>query len=146
MIQRLEFSIDIKANKSTIWKALWNKNAYREWAAVFFDGSYAVTNNWKEGSKVHFLAPDKSGIYSIIEKHILNEYIEFKHIGSVIAGEEQPLNNETKTWSGSTEIYKIMVNKDTNILKVEIDVMTEHLEFMANTFPKALEVIKKNCS
>ena len=86
MINRLEFSIDIKAEKNMIWKALWNESSYREWASVFFEGSYAVTDNWEEGSKVHFLGPDQSGIYSIIEKHIPYKIIRFKHIGSVVGG------------------------------------------------------------
>lgn len=48
MINRIEFSIDIKAKKNTIWKALWNQSSYREWASVFYEGAYAVTNNWEE--------------------------------------------------------------------------------------------------
>ncbi len=146
MINRLEFTIDIDTEKPKIWEALWSESSYRKWASVFFDGSYAVTDNWKEGSKVHFLAPDQSGIYSFIEKHIPNEFIEFRHIGSVIEGKEQPLDDEAKKWSGATEIYKIIEGEDTNTLKVEIDVMDEHLEFMKNTFPQALEKVKNNCS
>ena len=146
MINRLEFSIDIKAEKVTIWKALWNESYYREWVSVFFEGSHAITDNWEEGSIVHFLAPDKSGIYSRIEKHLLNKMIEFKHIGNVVEGKEQLIDEETKKWSGATEIYTLTEGKDTNTLKVEIDVMDEHLEFMTNTFPKALEKVKDNCS
>ena len=145
MINRLEFSIDIKAEKATIWKSLWNESSYREWASVFFEGSYAVTNNWEEGSKVHFLAPDQSGIYSIIEKHIPNKMIRFKHIGNVLEGKEQPLDEETKKWTGATEMYTITEGKDINTLGVEIDVMDEHLEFMTKTFPQALEKVKNNC-
>ena len=145
MINRLEFTIEIEAEKSKIWEALWNKSSYRKWAGVFFNGSYVVTDNWKEGSIVHFLVPDQSGIYSTVEKHIPNEIIEFKHIGNVVTGKEQPLDEESKKWSGATEIYKIMEGKDANTLKVEIDVMDEHLEFMKITFPKALEEVKNNC-
>ena len=146
MINRLEFSIDIKAEKNMIWKALWNESSYREWASVFFEGSYAVTDNWEEGSKVHFLGPDQSGIYSIIEKHILYKIIQFKHIGSVVGGKEQPIDNESKKWSGATEIYTLSEGNNTCTLAVEIDVMDEHLEFMTNTFPQALEKVKNNCS
>ena len=146
MINRLKFSIDIKAEKTTIWKALWNKNSYREWANVFFEGSYAVTDDWEEGSKVHFLAPDQSGIYSIIEKHIPNTIIQFKHIGNVLEGKEQPIDDETKKWSGATEIYTLTEGGNTNTLEIEIDVMDEHLDFMTNTFPQALKKIKNNCN
>jgi hypothetical protein len=146
MINRLKFSIDIKAAKTTIWKALWDENSYREWVSVFFEGSYVVTDDWEEGSKVHFLAPDQSGIYSIIEKHIPNRIIQFKHIGNVLEGKEQPIDDETKKWSGATEIYTLTEGKNTNTLEVEIDVMDEHLEFMTNTFPQALKKIKNICS
>jgi hypothetical protein len=146
MINRLKFSIDIVADKSTIWNALWNENSYREWASVFFEGSYAVTDNWKEGSTVHFLAPDQNGIYSSVVKHIPNKVIQFRHIGNVVAGQEQPVDEETKKWSGATETYSLMEGKNAVTLEVEIDVMDEHLEFMNNTFPTALEKIKENCS
>ena len=146
MINRLEFSIDIKAEKITIWKALWSDSLYREWASVFFEGSYAVTDNWDEGSRVHFLAPDQSGIYSIIEEHIPNKIIRFKHIGNVLEGKEQPIDDETKKWSGATEIYKLIAGTEINTLTVEIDVLDEHLDFMKNTFPQALEKVVNNCS
>ncbi|WP_298519475.1 hypothetical protein [uncultured Kordia sp.] len=146
MIHRLKFSIDIQAEKSTIWKTLWDDNSYRDWASVFFEGSYAVSDDWKEGSTVHFLAPDQSGIYSIIEKHTPNHIIHFKHIGNVVEGKEQPIDEETKKWSGATEIYTLIDGKDANTLTVEIDVMDEHLEFMTDKLPLALEKIKNNCS
>lgn len=146
MINKLEFSIDIKAERDTIWKALWDENAYRNWVSIFSEGSYYLTDKWEEGSKVHFLAPDRTGIYSIIEKHIPNMIIHFKHIGNVIEGKEQVIDEETKKWSGATEIYRLNQTKDAFTLSVEIDVMAEHLEFMKETFPIALKTIKDNCS
>jgi hypothetical protein len=146
MINRLHFSIDIKAEKSRIWEALWNDSSYRNWASVFSDGSYAISNNWKEGSTVLFLSPDQSGIYSIIETHVPNTLMKFKHIGNVINGKEQPIDDESKIWSGATEIYSLTEGPATNILSVDIDVLDEHLEFMSERLPKALEKIKENCS
>lgn len=146
MINRLQFSIDIKADKTKIWKALWNESSYRDWASVFFEGSYAITDNWEEGSKVLFLSPDQSGIYSIIETHIPNKTMMFKHIGNVVKGKEQPIDDETKTWSGATEIYTLIDGIGCNTLTVEIDVLDEHLDFMTITFPKALEKVKNNSS
>ncbi|MBX2828380.1 MAG: hypothetical protein KTR22_09460 [Flavobacteriaceae bacterium] len=143
---REEFRIDIKADKSVIWKALWDDEAYRKWTGVFYEGSYAVSDGWKEGSNVHFLVPDGSGIYSRIEKHIPNEFIQFKHLGNVVDKKEQPIDEETKKWSGATETYNIEQGDNTNTLIVEIDIMDEHLEYMTKTFSKALEVLKDNCT
>lgn len=145
MINRLTFSIDINADKETIWKALWDDNAYRQWAGVFYEGSYVVAKDWNEGSIVHFLIPDQSGIYSKIEKHVPNQIIQFKHIGTVVVGEEQPIDDETKKWSGATERYSISEGAETHTLTIDIDVLDEHLEYMSNTFPKALEKLKSNC-
>ncbi|EZH73791.1 hypothetical protein ATO12_17820 [Aquimarina atlantica] len=145
-MNKLQFSIDIKAEKTKIWEALWNDSSYRDWTSVFFEGSYAITDNWKEGSKVLFLSPDQSGIYSIIETHIPNKIMRFKHIGNVVKGKEQPVDDETKAWSGATEIYTLTGETDSITLNVEIDVLDEHLDFMKTTFPKALEKVKDNCS
>jgi len=146
MLNRLQFSIEIKADKERIWNALWDEHYYRDWAGVFFAGSYAVTDHWKEGSKVLFLSPDQSGIYSIIETHIPNSIMKFRHIGNVVKGKEQSLDDETKKWSGAMEMYSLTEGTEFNTLIVDIDVMDEHLDFMKNTFPKALEKIKNNCS
>jgi len=142
-INKLEFSIDIKAEKTKIWKALWDDSSYRKWAAVFFEGSYAVADNWEEGSKVLFLAPDQSGIYSLIEKHIPNKIIAFKHIGNVVKGKEQPVDEEAKKWSGTSEIYSLTEGADFITLTIEIDIMDEHLDFMKDRLQKALEKVKK---
>ncbi|GAA4271802.1 hypothetical protein U6A24_14525 [Aquimarina gracilis] len=145
MINRLQFSIDIEAEKTKIWEALWDKDSYRDWTSVFFEGSYAITDNWEEGSKVLFLSPDQNGIYSIIQTHIPNKIMKFQHIGNVINGKEQPLDHETKKWSGTTEVYTLSEGKEGITLSVEIDVLDEHLEFMKKIFPKALEKVKDNC-
>ena len=69
----------------------------------------------------------------------------FKHIGNVAKGKEQPIDDESKKWSGATEIYTLTEGTDTNTLTVDIDVLDEHLEFMSERLPKALEKIKNNC-
>ena len=141
-VNKLQFSIDIEAKNSNIWHALWDDNSYREWANIFFEGSYAISNsNWEEGSKVLFLAPDQSGIYSIIEKHEPNECIQFKHIGNVLEGKEQVIDEETKKWTGARESYTLTKEKY-YILTIEIDVLDEHLEFMKEKLPLALDKIK----
>lgn len=146
MIHRLKFSIDIPTEKDKIWQALWGDESYRSWAGVFYEGSYAISNQWEEGSTVLFLAPDKSGIYSIIGTHVPNEIMAFKHIGNVVNGEEQALDEESKKWTGTKEIYPLIKKANSNTLKVEIDILGEHLDFMKSKLPKALEKIKANCS
>ena len=142
----LDYSIKIKAPKAKIWDALWNEDNYRRWAAVFFEGSYIVVSSWNEGKTIHFLGPEKNGIFSIIDSHLPNNSIRFKHIGNVLEGKEQDLDEETKLWSGATESYSLTEGKNgTFKLSVKIDVMDEHLDFMKEKLPLALKEIKRMC-
>lgn len=144
MMNQLEFSIDIKADKEMIWKALWDDTLYRDWSGVFGEGSHYVVDDWEEGCKIRFLSSDQSGIYSLIERHVPNKTIRFKHIGLVKNGEEQPIDDETKKWTGATESYSLQEGSGYFRLIIEIDVLDEHVEFMSEKLPMALEKIKKN--
>lgn len=144
MIHRLQFSINIKANKEKIWEALWNDKHYRDWSGVFGEGSHYVIDNWKEGNKIMFLASDQSGIYSLIERYVPNKTVKFKHIGNVVNGKEQLIDDEAKKWSGATETYSLQEGSEFFKLLVEIDVLDEHVEFMSTKLPIALEKIKNN--
>jgi len=139
---RLNFSIDINADATRIWQALWNDTSYREWAGVFDEGTHLLADDWKKGSTILFLSADRSGIYSVIEAHTPNEMIQFKHIGMVQDGKKQPVDDETKKWSGATESYTVAKGSDKNILTIDIDVLDQHLDFMNERLPKALEKIK----
>ena len=143
ILNRLQFSIDIKADKENIWKALWDDTHYRDWSGVFGEGSHYIVDNWNEGNKIMFLASDKSGIYSTIEKHTPNKIIRFKHIGKVLNGKEEPIDDEIK-WSGATESYSLIEGSGFFTLLVEIDILDEHIEFMSKKLPVALEKIKNN--
>ena len=112
---------------------------------MYYEGSYVINDYWKEGSKVQFLNPDKSGIYSIIDKHIPNKLMSFKHLVNVVNGRQQPIDDDTKKWSGTTETYTLSEDNGTYTLNVEIDVLYEHLDYMKATFLRALEQVKSRC-
>ena len=145
-INRLEFSIDIKAENEKIWDALWDDKHYRDWSGIFGEGSHYVVEDWNEGSTIMFLDSDQNGIYSIIEKHVPNETIQFKHIGMVVNGEKQPIDEEVKKWTGVTESYTLQAGSGFCTLLIEIDILDEHVEFMSAKLPVALEKIKKTAN
>lgn len=141
-MQKQNYSVLIDAPKERIWKELWNDSSYRKWTAVFYEGSHAVTD-WKEGSTVLFLNPDKDGMYSIIDKCIENELMSIKHIGIVKKGIEMPPDEESQKWAGSEEIYTLTEKDGKTELKVNVDVDEGYLEFFDNAFPKALAIVKE---
>lgn len=141
-MERLEFTIRIKATVEKVWSVLWDDKTYREWTGAFCEGSYAVSD-WNEGDKIHFMAPNGEGMNSIIETKIPNEYMAFKHIGEIKDFEELPLNDETKKWSGYMEIYKLTPDGEFVILTSMVDVIEKHIDYFKDAFPKGLEKVKE---
>ncbi|MBA3898912.1 MAG: SRPBCC domain-containing protein [Bacteroidetes bacterium] len=141
-MEKMKFTIDINAPREKVWKILWNDETYREWTKAFSEGSHAVSD-WNEGSKIHFLDPNGQGMYSTIDRKIPNEFMSFKHIGMIKDGEEQPVDEETKSWSGAMENYKLEEHDGITTLTVENDTSGEDWENMLKeAFPKALKIVK----
>lgn len=140
-MKTLNFSIRIKAAKGKVWKTLWEDSTYRKWTSAFSEGSYAVSD-WQEGSKILFLSPAGEGMFSVIDKKIPDEFMSFKHLGTVKEGKEQPESEETKSWSGALENYSLTQNDDTTELNVTIDITEDYEQYFREAFPKALENVK----
>jgi len=140
-----EFSIEINASPEKIWFVLWDDHHYRQWTSVFCEGSWMVTD-WREGGKVHFLAPNGEGMYSLLEVNSAKEKMYFRHIGELKDFEEQPVDEKTGAWSGAREYYSLSV-KDSptapSVLNVLMDIDDTHLPYFLETFPKALAKVKE---
>lgn len=134
---KVEFSIKINATKEKVWQALWNETSYEKWTSVFGEGNKAISE-WNEGSKIQFIAKDGGGLFSIIEKKVLNEQIIFKHLGEIKNGEE--IHNE---WAGAKEKYFLSEINGTTTLNVEMDIKEEFKDYFNEAFPKALQIIKQ---
>ncbi len=141
-MKKLQLTKEIHANREKVWNVLWDDASYRAWTSVFSEGSYAKTD-WKEGGKVLFLSADGGGMYSQIEKKNENEFMSFKHLGVVKNGVEQPLDDETRKWSGAMENYRLKQNGDNTTLTVEMDITEEFEEYFKEKFPKALDKVKE---
>jgi hypothetical protein len=140
-MQRLNYSIDIRASRAQVWRTLWNDVTYRKWTSVFSEGSYAVSE-WQEGSKVLFLNPEGGGMSSVIAKMKAEEFMSFRHMGVVKGGEEFFDEEETRDWAGSTEDYTLREVEGGTTLTVEMDIDEKHRSYFEETFPKALEIVK----
>jgi uncharacterized protein YndB with AHSA1/START domain len=141
-MKTLEFSTTINQTAEKVWFTLWDDVNYKNWTAVFHEGSYAVSD-WKEGSKVHFLGPSGGGMYAVIEKAIPNVQMSFKHLGVVKDFEEQPLDDESKQWTGAKEEYFLEENNGITTLKVLLQSTDNFLSYFEDIFPKALQKLKE---
>ena len=141
-MEKMSFTIKIEAPRERIWETLWNDETYREWTKFFEQGSHAVSD-WEEGSEVKFLTSTGEGMYSVIDKKIENEYIRFKHLGSVIKGERVPFQGEHASWAGALETYELKDSERAVELTAEVDTVAEYVDFTNDTFPKALSKLKE---
>ncbi|MCB1023557.1 MAG: SRPBCC domain-containing protein [Acidobacteria bacterium] len=140
-MERISFSENIEASAERVWKILWEDGSYRDWTRVFREDSHAVSD-WEEGSKIHFLDSKGSGMYSIIDRKIQDQFMSFKHIGEIKNGEEQPVDKNS-TWSGGIESYKLTETGGITELLVETDVIEDFKDFMLEKFPLALARVKE---
>ena len=140
-MKTLQFTIEINAPTSKVWRVLWDDATYRQWTTAFCEGSYAVSN-WNEGDSIHFLDPNGNGMYSIIDKKVDNQLMSFRHIGNILKLEEMPLDEETKLWSNSKETYELKEGNNQTTLTVTIDTLDNYVGFFNESMPKAIELIK----
>src|SRR5687768_8654039 len=106
-MEKKKFQTTINAPKEKVWNALWNPDKYREWTAIFSEGSTVKTDNWKEGSKVLFLDAKGSGMVSKVAANHPNEFMSFEHQGVVLDGKEFTDEEHTKGWAGALENYTL---------------------------------------
>ncbi len=138
-MQKLHFSLEIKAPREKVWKVLWDDATFRDWTSVFAEGSYAVSD-WKEGSRIQFLDPNNNaGMSSVIEKLVPNEFMSFKHLTEIKDGKEQP----SPEWSGALENYTLKEQGGGTVLTVDLDAADEYKDMFEDKFPKALQRVKE---
>ena len=142
-MEKSNFSVRINAPKEKVWKTLWDDSTYRQWTSPFMEGSYAVTDNWKEGSKVLFLGPEGSGMVSTVAANRPNEFMSFKHLGEVKGGVEDTTSEKVKAWNGAHENYTLKETGGVTDLVVEMDMTDEFKDYFTKTWPVALEKVKE---
>ncbi len=141
-MEKLNFSIEIRAPKQKVWKVLFDDATYRNWTSVFAPDSYAETD-WKEGSKALFIDGKGNGMISRIAKNEPNRFLSIEHLGMIKDGVEDLESEDVKKWAGAKENYTLAESGGTTSLKVDIDSYSEWKDYFSKTWPKALEKVKE---
>jgi hypothetical protein len=150
IMEKMHFKVLINAPRERVWETLWGDDTYPAWTAPFVEGmgeasaegSKAITD-WKEGSKVLFLGGSGEGMVSRIDRLVPNEFMGFKHLGTVKNGVEDTDSEEAKNWSGAMEEYTLKTVGNQTELTVDMDMTDDFKDYFNNTWPKALARLKE---
>lgn len=141
-MEKLYFSIDIKAPAQKVWDILWADDTYRKWTAAFSEGSYAESD-WKEGSKILFLSPGGDGMVARIAEKREPHYMGFEHLGMILGGVEDTTSEKVKPWAGARENYTLSENNGHTTVNIDIDITEEYKDMFSQMWPKALALLKQ---
>ena len=142
-MQKINFATSINAPSEKVWNVLWDDGSYREWTSAFAEGSYAQTDNWKEGTKVLFLSPSGEGMVSRVAANKPNKFMSFEHLGVVKKGIEDIESENVKEWAGAKENYTLIEENGKTKLIVDMDSTDEFKDYFLKTWPIALEKVKE---
>ena len=150
-MKKLQFNISIHAPVSAVYNIMLgisSKSTYEQWTAMFNPTS-TYEGNWEKGSKMLFIGVDekgeKGGIVSKIAENIPNQFVSIQHYGLINAGKEITEGAEVEKWANGFENYSFEENNEVTTVKVEIDATEEFIDFMNETYPKALNKLKELC-
>lgn len=143
--KHITFSIDIDAPVDRVWQTMLDPAAYREWTRPFCEGSY-FEGSWDQGARIRFLAPNGDGMVSEIAENRLHEFISIRHLGIIAGGVEDTTSPAAAAWAPAYENYTFQPTPTGTRLLIDQDMVPEYEQFMTETWPRALEVLKGLCT
>jgi len=144
-MKKLEFKIDIAANRKKVWDTMLNPETYKEWVKASWPGSY-YDGKWKQGENIKFIAPGQGGTLATIAELKPYEFVLAKHIAVINKdGTEDHNSNAAKSWIGTTESYTFIEKNGKTELRTEMNVNPEWEKMFTNDWPKAMAKLKEIC-
>ena len=141
MTKTLTFETAIRAPRARVWDIMLDPETYKAWTSAFCEGSYFV-GSWDEGAKIQFLSPSGDGMTAVIAENRLHEFVSIRHLGVIEKGVEDTSSEKVRAWAPAYENYRFSDLPDGCRLTVAVDTVAEYEQYMRDTFPKALAVLK----
>ncbi|HET8753896.1 MAG TPA: SRPBCC domain-containing protein, partial [Salinimicrobium sp.] len=107
------------------------------------------SGSWDKGSKMQFIGTDengeKGGMVSEIVDNIPNRFVSIRHYGLLKENVEITDGPEVEKWANGFENYTFEEKDGTTLVTVELDTAEDFLDYMNETYPKALDKLKEIC-
>lgn len=149
-MKKLSYHVAINASPDKVYDTmlgLSNKKTYEAWT-VPFEPTSSWEGTWDEGGKILFTSNangEKTGMIARIEKNDPAKFVSIHHFGMLEKGEEITDGPKVEGWGDAYEKYWFESADNGTKVKVEVDVPDKYVQFMDETWPKALEKLKGIC-
>lgn len=150
-MKKLQFAASINAPVTKVYDfmlGISNKATYEQWTSLFNPTS-TYEGCWDKGSKILFIGVDekgeKGGMVSRIAENIPNQFVSIRHYGLLSADREITEGPEVEKWANGTESYTFEEKDGATTVTVDLDTPEDFLDYMNQTYPKALDKLKELC-
>jgi len=150
-MKKLQFKVCINGSVSKIYDFMLGiscKSTYEQWTALFNPTS-TYEGNWDKGNKILFIGVDdngeKGGMVSRIVDNIPDQFVSIQHYGLYKGDMEITEGLEVEKWANGFENYTFEESNGITLVTVDIDTSEDFVDFMNQTYPKALEKLKDLC-
>ncbi len=150
-MKKLQYKVNINAPVAKVYDMMLginNKTTYEQWTAAF-NATSTYEGGWDKGNKILFIGVDekgeKGGMVSRIAENIPNQFVSIQHYGLVKADKEITEGPEVEKWANGFENYTFEENNGTTNVTVDLDTTEDFLDYMNQTYPKALDKLKELC-
>ncbi|MBL0257571.1 MAG: SRPBCC domain-containing protein [Bacteroidetes bacterium] len=150
-MKKLQFKVNINAHVTKVYDFMLginSKSTYEQWTALFNPTS-TYEGTWDKGNKILFIGVDekgeKGGMVSRIVENIPKRFVSIQHYGLYQADKEITEGPEVEKWANGFENYSFEENTGSTTLTVDLDTTEDFLDYMNETYPKALDKLKEIC-
>jgi hypothetical protein len=160
IMKKLQFKVSINAPATQVYDCMLginSKSTYEQWTSLFNPTS-TYEGSWDKGNKMLFIGIDekgeKGGMVSRIAENISNRFVSIQHYGVLKADKEITEGPEVEKWANGFENYTFQENnvrqddparRGTTTVTVDLDTAEDFLDYINQTYPKALDKLKEIC-
>ena len=143
-MKTLNFETLIHAPRTKVWETMLGPQTYAAWTSAFSEGSHYV-GSWDTGAKIMFLGPSGDGMSSVIAENRAHEFVSIRHIGMIENGIEDTTSDKVRAWAPAYENYRFEDVAGACKVTVSLDTAADWEQYMLETYPKALALLKSLC-